>query len=335
MNKIRIGNRKVGFGEKTFIIAEAGINHNGDFVQAKKIIQEAAKSDADAVKFQIFKAEEFCSEDTEYFDLFRSLELGADEWVELADFANNKGILFTASVFGEESADFLKEIGAPVYKIASGDLTHLPLLKYVSKESMPIILSTGMATIAEIDEAINTIQSTGNQEVSLMHCVSNYPTKYQDTNLNFIQTLKEAFKIPVGFSDHTEGILIPTLAVAIGADIIEKHFTLDKNLSGPDHRLSLEPDEFGKMVKNIRITESTLGDGIKKLTKEEEEVKKLARRSIVAKMDIPNGKIITKDKIRILRPGTGIEPKFIELVVGKVAKTDIKKDQPLTWDMVC
>lgn len=335
MKKIRIGDMKVGPGEKTFIIAEAGINHDGDFVQAKKLVQEAAKIGADAVKFQTFKAEEFCSEDTEYFDLFKSLELKTDEWIELANFANDIGIIFTASVFGEESTDFLKEIGAPVYKIASGDLTHLPLLKYISKENMPIILSTGMSTIGEVDEAINSIYSAGNKEVALMHCVSNYPTRYQDTNLNFIQTLKEAFKIPVGFSDHTEGILIPILAVVKGADIIEKHFTLDKNLPGPDHKLSIEPNEFEKMVKNIRITESALGNGIKKLTEGEEEIKKLARRSITAKVDIPNGKKITKGEIKILRPGIGVEPKFLDLIVGKIANTNIKKNQTITWDMIC
>jgi N-acetylneuraminate synthase/N,N'-diacetyllegionaminate synthase len=335
VKKIRIGNIEVGDFEETFIIAEAGINHDGKFIQAKKLVEEAAKIGAGAVKFQIFKAEEFCSEETEYFDLFKSLELKTDEWIELANLANDIGIIFTASVFGEESTDFLKEINVPVYKIASGDLTHLPLLKYIAKENVPIILSTGMSTIGEIDEAINSIYSVGNQDVTLMHCVSDYPTMYQDTNLNFIQTLKEAFKIPVGFSDHTEGILIPILAVSRGADIIEKHFTLDKNLPGPDHELSLEPNEFEKMIKNIRITESALRNGVKKLTEGEEESKKLARRSIIAIVDIPEGEIISKDNIRILRPEIGIEPKFIDLVIGKSVNKDIKKNQAITWDLIC
>ena len=192
-----------------------------------------------------------------------------------------------------------------------------------------------MSTIGEIDEAVNTIYNSGNQEVVLMHCVSDYPTKYQDINLKYIKTLKEVFNIPVGFSDHTEGILIPALAVANGADIIEKHFTLDKNLPGPDHKLSLEPIEFEKMVKNIRITESAMGNSTKKLTEREKETKKLARRSITAIVDIPKGDVISKDKIRILRPGMGIKPKFLDFVLGKTVNKDVNKDQTITWDMIC
>lgn len=335
MIKIKIGDAKVGFGEPTFIIAEAGINHDGNYNQAKELVKMAAKTGADAVKFQIFKAEEFCSTNTEYFDLFESLELSKDQWLELAEFAKNQGILFTASIFGEVGADILDEIGSPVYKIASGDLTHFPLLEYISKNNKPIILSTGMATFGEIDESLNKIYNSGNKKVALLHCVSNYPTNYQDTNLKFIKTLKEAFKIPVGFSDHTNGLLIPALAVANGADIIEKHFTIDKNLPGPDHKISLDPKEFEEMIKNISITESSMGNGIKTLTEGEKQVKKLARRSITAKIDIPKGNAITKDKIKIVRPGMGIEPKFIDLIVGKTVTANIKKNQTISWDMIC
>ena len=335
MKKIRIGNFKVGNGESTFIIAEAGINHDGKFARAKELVEMAAKTGADAVKFQIFKAEEFCNKNTGDYELFESLEFSKDDWFELADFAEDMGILFTASVFGEYSADILNEIGAPVYKIASGDLNHLPLLEYISKKNSPIILSTGMATLGEIDESLNSIYDSGNHMVALMHCVSNYPTNYQDTNLKFVQTLKEVFKIPVGFSDHSIGVLIPALAVANGANLIEKHFTIDKNLPGPDHTLSLEPSEFEEMVKNIRITESSIGDGIKNITKEEKLVKELARRSITAKIDIPEGDTITEDKIKIVRPELGIEPKFLDLVVGKTAKSYIEKNQALTWDLIC
>ena len=190
VKKIRIGNFKVGNGEPTFIIAEAGINHDGKFTRAKELVEMAAKTGADAVKFQIFKAEEFCNENTEDYDLFSSLELTSDNWFELAGFAEDQGIIFTASIFGEEGADILNEIDAPVYKIASGDLTHFPLLDYIAKKDKPIILSTGMATLGEIDESVNRIYNSGNEMVALMHCVSNYPTKYQDTNIKFIQTLK-------------------------------------------------------------------------------------------------------------------------------------------------
>jgi N-acetylneuraminate synthase/N,N'-diacetyllegionaminate synthase len=334
MRKIRIGDSIIGTGEPTFIIAEAGINHNGNIELAKKLIQEAVNAGADAVKFQMFKTEEFCSKNTEYFDLFKALEFSEGEWIEIAEFAKDIGIIFTASVFGEESADLLDKVGSPVYKVASGDLTHLPLLNYVARKNKPIILSTGMSTIGEIEEAICEIYKTGNQQVVLLHCVSNYPTKYEETNLRVIQTLKDAFKVPVGFSDHTVGTIIPATAVAMGANIIEKHFTLDKNMRGPDHKLSLEPHEFKEMVENIRAVECSLGDEIKKPTKDEENVRKLARRSITAKVEIPEGSIITKDKIKMVRPGNGIEPKFIDLVVGRIAKKNITKDEAIKWDEI-
>ncbi len=334
MRKIRIGDRIIGNGEPTFIIAEAGINHNGKIELAKKLIQEAANAGANALKNQMFEVEEFCSKNSEYFDLFKALEFSEEEWIEIAEFAKDIGIIFIASVFGEESADLLDNVGLPVYKIASGDLTHLPLLDYVARKNKPIILSTGMSTIGEIEEAISEIYKTGNQQVVLLHCVSNYPTKYEETNLRVIQTLKDAFKIPVGFSDHTVGTIIPATAVAMGANIVEKHFTLDKNMEGPDHKLSLEPQEFKKMVENIRAVECSLGDGIKKPTKDEENVRKLVRRSITAKVEIPEGTIITKDKIKMVRPGNGIEPKFIDLVVGRIPKKNIAKDEAIKWDEI-
>jgi len=335
MEKIRVGDTKIGLGEETFIIAEAGLNHDGDFAQAKKLVEEAAKTGADCVKFQIFKTEEFISENEEYFDLFKSLEFNDDEWIELANLADDNGIMFSASVFDEESTDLLNEIGSPLYKIASGDLTDFPLLDYVSKKNLPVILSTGMATIGEIAESLNNIYKSGNRQVALMHCVSNYPTKYEDSNLNFMQNLKNVFKIPVGFSDHTTGTLIPSLAVARGADLIEKHFTLDKNLPGPDHQLSLDPKEFEKMVEEIKITESALGDGVKSLTADEKQMKELARRSITSSEDIPKGVKISKDNIKILRPGMGIEPKYVDKVMGKTVNKDVKKNQTINWDFIC
>jgi len=335
MEKIKVGDRIIGTGEKTFIIAEAGINHDGDFNLAKKLVKAAAKSGADVVKFQIFKAEEFVNKDAEYFDLFKALEFNDEEWIELANLAENNGVMFSASVFDEASADLLNEMGAPVYKIASGDLTHFPLLYYISKKNLPVILSTGMSTIGEIDESLKNIYKSGNRQVALMHCVSNYPTKYEDTNLSFMQNLKDMYKIPVGFSDHTTGLLIPSLAVARGADLIEKHFTVDKNLPGPDHKLSLDPTEFKKMVENIRITESAIGDGVKNLTEDEKLIKQFGRRSLTAAVDIPKGQTISRDQIKILRPGTGIEPKFVDSLVGKTVNQDVKRNQTIDWDVIC
>lgn len=329
-----INNFKIGNG-KTYIIAEAGLNHDGKLSQAKKLIKEAAKIGVDAIKFQIFKTEELCTENTEYFDLFKSLELPTNEWIEIADLARDIGITFTASVFGEQSTDLLNEIKSPLYKISSGDLTYSCLLKYVAKKNKPIILSTGMSNIGEINQALNCINSSGNYEVALMHCISDYPTAYQDINLKFIQILKNIFKIPVGFSDHTKGIIIPCIAVANGADIIEKHFTLNNNLPGPDHQLSLEPKEFEAMIRDIRITETSLGNGIKKLTEGEKEAKKLARRSITSIENIDNGELITRDKVRVLRPGLGIEPQFLDKIIGKSVNKTIKKNQPITWDCIC
>ena len=334
MSEIKIGDRIIGDGEPTFVIAEAGINHNGKIELAKKLIHEAANAGADAVKFQMFKTEEFCSKNSGYFDLFKAIEFSEEEWIEIAEFAKDIGIIFTASVFGEESADLLDKVESHVFKIASCDLTHLPLLNYVARKNKPIFLSTGMSTIGEIEEAMREIYKTGNQQVVLLHCVSNYPAKYEETNLRTIQTLKEVFKVPVGFSDHTIGILIPVVAVAMGANIIEKHFTLDKSMKGPDHKLSQEPHEFKEMVKNIRSIERAFGDGVKKPTKDEENVKKLVRRSITAKVDIPAETIITKDKIKILRPGNGIAPKFVDLVVGRSAKKNIVKDEPIKWNAI-
>jgi N-acetylneuraminate synthase/N,N'-diacetyllegionaminate synthase len=249
----------------------------------------------------------------------------------LADYAKNIGIIFTASVFDEESAGLLEMIGSPIYKIASSDLTYLQLLNYVARKNKPIILSTGMSTIKEIKEALSEIYKVGNRQVALLHCVSSYPATYEEMNLKAISTLKQAFNVPVGLSDHTKGNIVPIVAVTIGANIIEKHFTLNKNLPGPDHKFSLEPHDFKEMVRSIRIIERALGDGDKKPTKDERDIRRLARRSITAKVSIPKGTIIAKEMIKIVRPGNGIEPKYLEFVIGKKSKEDIAKDETIKW----
>lgn len=334
MKDIKIGSKIIGEGGAVFIIAEAGINHNGKLQQAKKLIKKAAKVGADAVKFQTFKAESLCSRGSEYFELFKSLELSKAEWAEIAKLAQSLGIIFLSTPVSEESADLLDNLGVPAFKVASGDLTHLPFLKYIAKKNKPIILSTGMSTLAEIDEALNAIYSVGNKAVVLLHCVSNYPTNVEDVNLNAIKTLEQAFKLPVGFSDHTIGTIVPVAAVSLGAKVIEKHFTLDKNLPGPDHKLSLNPDEFKEMAGNIRIIEQALGDGVKAPCESETKVRETLRRSIVANANIPRGTIITKDMLKVARPGSGIEPKFIDIVVGRTAKQDIQADEILSWGKV-
>ena len=348
MIRVKIGDRNIGDGEHCLIIAEAGVNHNGSIKLAKKLIDAVKDARADAVKFQTFKAENIViknAEKAEYqkettqrgesqYEMLKKLELTEEDFNELAGYAKKTGILFLSSPFDKESADLLDELEVPAFKIGSGEITNSPLLKHIAKKGKPIILSTGMATLGEVEEALNVIRDEGVEDVILLHCVSNYPARIEDVNLRAMETLKQAFKLPVGFSDHTLGITASIAAVALGACVIEKHFTLDRNLIGPDHKASLEPDELKEMVKTIRDVEKALGNGVKIPTKEEEEIKRIARRSIVAKVDIPKGTTITEDMMDAKRPGRGIEPKSIDMIVGEKAKEDIRKDEIVTWKMI-
>ena len=345
--KLKIGDKLIGEEEPCFIIAEAGVNHNGSVELAKKLIDAAKDAGADAVKFQTFKAESVVVKDAqkaEYqkettgegsqYEMIKKLELTEEDFRELADYAEKKDIMFLSSPFDKESVDLLHELDVPAFKVGSGEITNLPLLRYIAKKGKPIILSTGMSTLGEIEEALDVIRSEGVEDIILLHCVSNYPARIEDVNLRAMGTLKQAFKLPVGFSDHTLGITAPIAAVALGACVIEKHFTLDRNLPGPDHKASLEPDELKEMVKDIREVEKALGNGIKKPTKEEEKIKKVARRSIVAKVDISKGAIITEDMLDVKRPGTGIEPKYLKFIIGRKTKEDIKKDDVIRFEMI-
>jgi len=345
--KIKIGNKLIGEDEPCFVIAEAGVNHNGSVELAEKLIDTAKDAGADAVKFQTFKAGNVVTktaEKAEYqkgttkkgsqYDMIKELELTEKDFKKLAEYAKKTGILFLSSPFDRESVDLLDEIGVSAYKVASGEITNFPLLKYIVEKDNPIILSTGMATLGEIEDAVRVIEKAGVGDIVLLHCVTSYPAKVEDINLRVIETLKHAFKLPVGFSDHTLGITVPIAAVSIGAVVIEKHFTLDKNLPGPDHKASLEPDELKEMVAAIRDVEKALGDGIKQPTETEEEIKKVARRSVVAKVDIPEGAIIKEDMLDVKRPGTGIEPKYWQYISGMRAKKDINKDEIITWKTI-
>ncbi len=349
MKKIKIGDKFIGEGEPCFIVAEVGVNHNGDINLAKKLIDAAKGAGADAVKFQTFKAEEVVTKNAakaEYqktvkeesqYGMLKKLELTEDDFGELANYAKEKDILFLSSPFDKESVDLLDllyELDVPAFKVGSGEITNFPLLRYIAKKAKPIILSTGMSTLGEVEEALNVIRSEGVKDVILLHCVSNYPAKIEDVNLRAMGTLKQAFKLPVGFSDHTLGVTMPIAAVALGACVIEKHFTLDKNLPGPDHKASLEPSELREMIKAIKDVENALGEGIKRPAKEEEEIKKVARRSIVAKEGIPEGAIITEDMLDVKRPGTGIAPEYMEMIVGRKAKKSIKKDEIIAMKMI-
>jgi sialic acid synthase SpsE len=339
----RISDRLIAEGEPCFIIAEVGSNHNGSLEQAKKLIDVAVEAGADAVKFQIYKAESLYSKYTPEFsylkgqnvyELIKNIETPR-EWIkELARYCKEKNVDFLASVFDFEAVDTIDKY-VPAFKIASFEITDLELLKYAAGKGKPMIISTGMANLGEIEDALNAIKSVGNEDIILLHCNSLYPTPSEIVNLKAIETMRTAFKVPVGFSDHTLGIHIPVAAVATGACVIEKHFTLDRNLPGPDHSFAIEPDELKEMVRCIREVEKARGDGIKEKSElESEEMYVKARRSIHAKVDIPKGTKITRDMLIIKRPGYGIKPKFIDIVVGREAKKDIKEDEWITWEMV-
>jgi len=345
VKKIRIGDRLIGEGEPTFIIAEIGVNHNGNVRMAKKLVDAAKEVGADAVKFQAFKAERIVTKYAEkavyqkettdpqksQYNMLKKLELSDAEMKELHSYAGKRNITFLSSAFDKESVDLLDRLDVPAFKVASGEITDLPLLRYMAKKKRPIILSSGLSTLEEIREALDIFSAEGITNIVLLHCITSYPAKAEEANLRMMDVLKK-FGFPVGFSDHTLGVVVPLAAVAMGAVLIEKHFTLDKKLPGPDHRASLEPKEFEKMVEGIRIVERALGSGVRRLTAEEENIKNVARRSIVAKVLIRKGAVIREDMLDFKRPGTGLEPKYVHKIIGKKANKDIEADELITLE---
>jgi N-acetylneuraminate synthase len=333
---------------KTYIIAEAGVNHNGDIKIAKRLIDVARHAGVDAVKFQSFKTDISVSpaaekseyqkkgtlKDESFYEMMKRLELGLNEHVELINYAQKKGITFLSTPSDKESVDLLEKLRVPIFKISSGNINNLPLLEHVARKGKPIILSTGRSTMKEVEEAVNTIFKSGNKEISLLHCVSVYPASFEDLNLRAINTLKKAFGLPVGFSDHTLGIEASVAAVALGAQIIEKHFTLSRTLPGPDHRSSLETAELKSLVTAIRHIESALGDGRKRPARAELTGRRNVRRGLVASVFIPRGTKIKEEMIAIKRPAEGVEPKYLNRIIGKKTTRDIKKETPIKKAMV-
>lgn len=332
---------------KVFIIAEAGINHNGNIEIAKKLIDAAVIAGADAVKFQTFKAEKLVtqfavkakyqqkntSSSESQFEMLKKLQLSTANYRELFLYCKQKNIIFMSTPFDEESADFLEKIGMKIFKIPSGEITNIYLLQHIAKKKKSIILSTGMADLGEIEKAVNWIYTINSMaDLTLLHCTSSYPAATEDVNLSAIKTMRKVFGLPVGYSDHTIGIEIPIAAVAIGATVIEKHFTLDKNMEGPDHKTSLEPPELKTMVKAIRNVEKAIGDGIKKITLSEKNTKEVSRKSLTAKRNIKSGEVIKINDIDIKRPGTGISPEFKEIIAGMQVKKNIKVDSIIKWE---
>lgn len=338
---------------KTFIIAEAGVNHNGDLSRARQLVDAAVDACADAVKFQTFQAKKlvtstaarakYQSENTANAEsqekMLRQLELPENAEQELFAYCGKKGIQFLSTPFDEESADMLHATGMRVFKIPSGELTNKPLLQHVASYKKPIILSTGMSTLGEVEKAIHWIaERWGNfpvkENLTLLHCVSNYPAAFHDVNLLAMETMRRAFGLPVGYSDHTKGIEASVAAAALGASVIEKHFTLDKNLPGPDHKASLEPEELNHLVQAIRNVEKAMGDGVKQPTAAERETMVIARKSLVAARDMAAGDALTINDIVIKRPGTGIPPEFVDVVAGMRLSRDVSRDTVLLWEHI-
>lgn len=329
---------------RTFIIAEIGVNHNGSMELASQLIDAAAAAGADAVKFQTFRAEDLVTPDARkadyqvantgdegsQFAMLKALELSEEQFRDLAADCARAGIQFLSTPFSEAAVDLLERVGVDAFKVSSGDLTHLPLLRHIAAKGKPIILSTGMGDLTEIEAALDEIRLSGAPPVSLLHCVSNYPAAVSDCNLAAIDTMARAFGMPVGWSDHTEGSAISWAAVARGAVIVEKHITLDRNLPGPDHLASMEPADFADFVSGIRAIELAIGSGIKAPTPAELRTAEVARRSLVAARALPAGHVLTAQDLRIMRPGYGLKPAMQDFVTGLRLGRDVAAFQPLT-----
>jgi len=346
-NKVfNISDHRIGNDNAPYIIAEAGMNHNGSLTVGKALIDEAVKTGCNAIKFQTFLSDSRVSskiksvhfaekadgvEETLH-DMFKRLAMPFLQQKELFIYARKKNIEIFSTPFDFESVDFLEEMGVNVYKIASMDLVNLPLIEYVAKTHKPIILSTGMSNLGTIEDALGVIAKTGNLNVALLHCNSTYPASEEDMNLNAINTLKKCFNIPVGLSDHTFGLTVSQIALSIGANIIERHFTLDRTSEGPDHILSSEPDELSKLVDFSKRLSGILGDGVKKVQTTEYETFNLQRKSLYASSDIKKGQLIDRSLLFVKGPSGGILPKYLNIVEGRTAKKDIYADHPITWN---
>ncbi|MEG0978953.1 MAG: N-acetylneuraminate synthase [Oscillospiraceae bacterium] len=329
-----------------YIIAEAGVNHNGDLSLAIELVKKAKEAGCDCIKFQTFSADRIVTKQAlkaEYqikntnsnssqYDMLKKLELSEMDFIRLIQECEKVNIDFMSSPFDVEDVYMLEKLKMSRFKIPSGEITNKPLLEAVASTNKPIILSTGMCTIEEVEQAVDWIYKKDNKDITLLHCTSNYPTIAQEVNMNAMLTLKEKFGVPIGYSDHTQGIVIPVMAVSMGAQVIEKHFTLDRHMSGPDHMASLEPHELAQMVNEIRIVEKAFGDGIKIPIASEIKTQSLVRKSIVALKDMKKGHTITHNDICCKRPGTGISPSKIEEIIGKRLNKDLCKDNFLSYE---
>lgn len=334
----------MNFDEGCYVIAEIGVNHNGSVQAARELIDAAAEAGADAVKFQTFSADDLVTknarkatyqsrntgDDGSQHAMLERLELTESDFEGLMSYCVEKGIDFLSTPFGMPQADLLERLGVGAFKVSSGDLTYHQFLAHLARKGLPIILSTGMATLAEVDEALEVIDSAGRSQVALLHCVSDYPAAPASCNLQAMTTMAHAFGRPVGWSDHTLGTAVGFAAVAIGARLIEKHITLDQQMDGPDHKASMEPADFTPYVAGIRAIAEAMGDGVKRPHSDELRTAAVARRSIVAIRDLAKGATIATDDVEILRPGTGLPPSMLDFIVGCRLGRDVAANEPLT-----
>ena len=334
--------------KRVFIIAELSANHGHDINIAKETIKAAKESGADAIKIQTYTADTLTIDcDNEYFkldsgtiwdgrtlyDLYSEAYTPWEWQKELMVYANNLGLIFFSTPFDKTAVDFLEELNVPVYKVASFEIMDIPLIEYIASKGKPIIMSTGIATLSDIEEAINACKRMGNDQIILLKCTSSYPAKIEDADLKTIPNMKETFDVEVGLSDHTLGITVPVVAIALGAKVIEKHFILDKSIGGPDASFSLEPHEFKQMVDSVRDAEKALGK-INYSMNEKKKKSRLLGRSLFVVKDIQAGEKITEDNVRSIRPGNGLEPKYFDDIQGKTVATDLKIGTPMKWSLI-
>jgi len=348
MNPVTIGNRRIAQGAPCYVIAEAGVNHNGDVDLGRRMIDAAAAAGADAVKFQTFSADRLAASDAakadyqmrttssseSQYEMLKSLELTTQAHEALMRHCASRNIMFLSSPFDEDAADLLDAMNVAAFKIPSGEIVNLPFLQYVAAKCRPMILSSGMATLEEVEAAVTAIRAQRNDDIVVLHCVSDYPARPAEVNLRAMATIRTACGVTVGFSDHTEGDAVALAAVALGACLIEKHFTLDRNLPGPDHLASSEPDELAALVEGIRSVEAALGDGCKEPQPSEMQNRLLMRKSLMAKRDLPAGSTVRQDDLMALRPGTGISPARAPEIIGRRLSVSVRAGSQISWDML-
>ncbi len=344
--EVMVGPKAIGDGHPFFVIAEASSNHNRDMKTALGLIDAAAAAGADAVKFQAFTADKIVArmrekhpyiekmfpESGSMHEVYKQMEL-PPEWLgELKVYSEEKGLIFLCTPFDEGAVDDLEKLDLAAYKIASYELWHLPLIRHAAATGKPLLISTAMANMGDIEDALETAEAAGCREAALFHCAANYPAPFDELNLRAIPMMKQAFGVPVGYSDHSLGITAAMVTASVGGNLFEKHFTLSRSLPGPDHAFSIEAEELAALVRSVRECEQSLGKPVKRMLPSEKGSYLMGRRSLFAAIDIPAGSVITREMVAVLRPGTGLKPKYLAAVVGMRASLDIKAHQPITWE---